>query len=51
MIRKEKDIKVRYEVLEQLDEVLSLRKAREGLSHAYPTKTRKNQIDPIDGSR
>ena len=31
MIRKEKHIKVRHEVLEQLDEVLSLRKTREGL--------------------
>jgi hypothetical protein len=32
MIRKEKHIKVRQEVLEHLDEVLSLRKTRQGLS-------------------
>jgi hypothetical protein len=51
MIRKEKHIKVRHEVLEQLDEVLSLRKTREGLSHASPTKTPKNHVDQVDASR
>jgi hypothetical protein len=51
MTRKEKHIKVRHEVLEQLDEVLSLRKTREGLSYASPTKAPKNHVDQGDASR
>jgi hypothetical protein len=51
MTRKEKHIKVRHEVLEQLDKVLSLRKMREGLSHWSSTKAPKNHIDPVDASR
>ena len=51
MSRKEKHIKVRHDVLEQLDEVLSLRKTRKGLSHAFPTKASKNHVDQGDASR
>jgi hypothetical protein len=51
MIRKEKHIKVRQEVLEHLDKVLSLRKTRQGLSHSSPTKASKNHVDQVDASR
>jgi hypothetical protein len=50
MTRKEKHIKARHEVLEQLDEVLSLRKAREGISHSSPTKDKKNSHEPVGAS-
>ena len=40
MTWKEKHIKIRHEVMEQLDEVLSLRKTREGVSDEGTKKSR-----------
>ena len=51
MTRQQRHIKARHEVLEQLDEVLNLRKTRKGLSHASPTKAPKNHVDQGDASR
>ena len=53
MIRKEKHIKIRLRVLEQLDEMLRLRKTGDGFSHTSPSDNRpipKQDSTAIDGT-